>query len=187
MQFNKLINSLLGEEGPSREDRINAMDNLGDPYAAERRRRKKYDEEQAQLKEKARLESLRQEEERRQKWLQGARNKWSSPLFPRVTIDDIINNEPGGNHSIEFGHWDDAQYTAEYNCGEINWDGEDTEIEDWEVVSITANLKNIFGENYYVIISKERNPIEYERLEYKAYKEVVEREGKRLRDEWDGQ
>ena len=166
MQFNKIINKYLKEdEAPSREDRIKALDNLEDPYAAERNR----------------------EEERRHKWLQNARKKWSSPLFPRVTIDDIINNEPGGNHSIEFGHWDDAQYTAEYNCGEINWDGEDTEIEDWEVVSITANLKNIFGENYYVIISKERNPQEYNHLEYTAYEKVVEREGKRLRDNWDGQ
>ena len=29
MKFNKLINSLLNEEGPSREDRIKAMDNFG--------------------------------------------------------------------------------------------------------------------------------------------------------------
>jgi len=32
MQFNKLINSILKEEAPSREDRIKAMDNLSNDY-----------------------------------------------------------------------------------------------------------------------------------------------------------
>jgi hypothetical protein len=167
MQFNKLINSILKEEdeAPSREDRIKALDNLEDPYAAERNR----------------------EEERRHKWLQNARKKWSSPLFPRVTLDYTINNVPWGEYSIDIGYWNDVLYTVEYNRGKIWLWGEDSEIENWEVVSIRANLKNIFGEDYYVIISKERNPDEYERLEYKAYEEVVEKEAQSRRDNWDGQ
>jgi hypothetical protein len=177
MQFNKLINRYLKEEDeqPSRADRIEALNNLEDPYAAE----------QAQ-KERAQLKARQEEEERKQKWLQNARNKWSSPLFPRVTLDDI-NNVPWGEYSIDIGYWNDVLYTVEYNRGKIWVWGEDSEIEDWEVVSIRANLKNIFGEDYYVIISKERNPDEYERLENKAYEEVVEKEGERLRDNWDGQ
>ena len=198
MQFNKLINRYLKEEdeAPSREDRIKALSNLEDPEdraqrerEAEREAYKQYwqrrEEQERQEGETRRQEAQRRDEEQKRKDHEYLFNKWSNPIFQRVTRDHVINNEPGGEYSIEFRGAYGIIYEVWYNRGTI--DDIDEAINDWEVASVVVNLKRVFGENYYVVIRKEQAPEEYEYAEDEAYEKVLEEEYKRLRDEWDGQ
>ena len=68
-------------------------------------------------------------------------------------------------------------FEVQYNCGKIEvYNDEDAEIENWEVVSIFANLRPITEENYFVILNRNTVPNLYQHIEEEAWNRVTYKE-----------
>ena len=95
--------------------------------------------------------------------------------FPRVAQQDLVE-ENWGTYSIVFEEFN-ILFEVQYNCGKIEvYNDEDAEIEDWEVVSIFANLRPITEENYFVILDRNTVPNLYQHIDDEAWNKVTHKE-----------
>jgi hypothetical protein len=146
MQFDDIINKILWEELSDREKRIEALKHI---VPSEAPGTVMYDV--SRLKD------------------------FNTTQFPRVTQQDLVE-ENWGIYSIVFEEFN-ILFEVQYNCGKIEvYNDEDANIEDWEVVSIFANLRPIAGENYFVVLNRNTVPNLYQHIEEQAWNRVTEKE-----------